>query len=263
MSRPGVLAAIFLSLWVLSVAANLGCRGQYGRSAADAKMFGPQSMRIHPTFTRTKDWTGDGRADGIEAVVELQDDFGEPTRATGRVMFEVYEYRQYHPDPRGKRSPNVWQWMLTDRRQQVAHWSRALRAYTFKIPFDPGRGTVVLAGQFDLDGGTPRLFDQIILAPERRSEPVPEPQTQPARARRNRGTTGPASQPEADDDLEPAAPDEPSPDTSTPTVPAPDAASSDAPDPATSTPAGAGPGAGTAPSRAPAPSADGAPRRPE
>ena len=82
-------------------------------------MFGPQSMRIHPSFTRTKDWTGDGRADGIEAVVELQDDFGEPTRATGRVMFDVYEYRQYHPDPRGKRTgavPRGILWQRTCRR---------------------------------------------------------------------------------------------------------------------------------------------------
>ena len=126
MSRPGV-RAVFPSLLLLSLLLQAGCESRYRRTAADAEMFGPQAMRIHPTFTRTKDWTGDGHADGIEAVVELQDEFGEPTRATGTVTFEVYGYRQYDPDPRGRRSPNVWQWAMLTRAEQLAHWSRIPR----------------------------------------------------------------------------------------------------------------------------------------
>ena len=200
MSRPavrGLLAPLLLTAFVVTT----GCNSRYERTELDRKLFGAQGMRIHPTFTRTKDWTGDGNPDGIEAVVELQDDFGEPTRATGRVMFEIYPYRQYYPDPRGKRSPDVWQWALTSRGEQVAHWSRALRAYSFKIPFDPGRGTVVLAATFALGGGTPRLFDQIILEPEGRTAPVPEAQTQPTRPRRP--STQPATGP-----IEPIRPPE-------------------------------------------------------
>lgn len=172
-----------------------GCEGgRYARSAADAAMFGPQTVRIHPTFTRAKDWTGDGTPDGVEAVLELQDEFGEPTRATGRAMFEVYQYRPYHPDPRGKRHPQVWEWSLKSKPEQVAHWSRALRAYSFKIPLDPGRQTVVLAASFELAGGTPRMFDQIILEPSGRTAPVPQPNTKPARPRRA-PATGPATAP--------------------------------------------------------------------
>ena len=151
-------------------------------------MFGPQAVRVHPTFTRTKDWTGDGKPDGVEAVLELQDEFGEPTRATGRAMFEVYQYRPNHPDPRGRRAAKVWEWSLLTRPQQVDHWSRALRAYSFKIPFDPGQQTMVLAAIFELNGGKPRLFDQIILEPSGRTTPAPDPEagaaTRPARTRR-------------------------------------------------------------------------------
>ena len=151
-------------------------------------MFGPQAVRVHPTFTRTKDWTGDGKPDGVEAVLELQDEFGEPTRATGRATFEVYQYRPYYPDPRGRRAAQVWQWSLVSRPEQVDHWSRALRAYSFKIPYDPGQQTVVLAAIFELSGGKPRLFDQIILEPSGKTTPAPEPEadatTRPARTRR-------------------------------------------------------------------------------
>jgi hypothetical protein len=157
-------------------------------------MFGAQAVRIHPTFTRAKDWTGDGKVDGIEAVLELQDEFGEPTRATGRVMFEVYQYRPYHPDPRGRRAKDVWEWPLLTRQEQSDHWSRALRAYSFKIPYDPAHQTVVLAATFELSGGKPRLFDQIILEPAGRTAPAAGPeagtsqtrpaQTRPARTRR-------------------------------------------------------------------------------
>lgn len=201
-------AAILFTLLVLLVAA--GCRPSgYPRTAADAEMFGAQGVRIHPTFTRAKDWTGDGKPDGIEAVLELQDEFGEPTRATGRAMFEVYQYRPYHPDPRGRRAKEVWEWPLLTRQEQADHWSRALRAYSFKIPYDPGHQTVVLAATFGLNGGKPRLFDQIILEPSGRTTPAPGPeagaaQTRPARTRRV--PVPPDTQPTTLPSIDPAVP---------------------------------------------------------
>src|SRR5437868_3820097 len=74
----------------------------------DAAMFGPVSMRIHPIFTQVKDWTGDNHPDGVEALIEFQDQFGDPTKAAGNVIFELYSYRAYHPDPRGDRIVNPW-----------------------------------------------------------------------------------------------------------------------------------------------------------
>jgi hypothetical protein len=211
MSGPRVAAAALAPLLLrLLLLAACGCQppSRYARTAADSEMFGAQAVRIHPTFTRAKDWSGDGKPDGVEAVLELQDEFGEPTRATGTARFEVYQYRPYHPDPRGKRVKEVWEWPLLTRQQQVDHWSRALRAYSFKIPFDPGNHTVVLSATFELNGGTPRLFDQIILEPSGRTTPAPPPpeagatQSQTRPARRNRPEEVPATQPS-----EPSAPE--------------------------------------------------------
>ena len=179
MSRPTAATILLLALLPLS-----GCESRgHPRSEADKRMFGPKAIRVHPTFTRVKDWTGDGKSDGIEAVVELQDDFGEPTRATGTLMFELYQYRQNQPDPRGRRVPQVWVWPVLRKNEQVAHWSRALRAYTFKISYDPGRQPVVLAATFQLEGT--RLFDQMIIEP---AVPAQPPTTAPA--------TKPAAPPE-------------------------------------------------------------------
>ena len=66
----------------LLIASVAGCQGgdaPFMRSEADAQLFGPVSMRLHPIFTQIKDWTGDGRPDGIEALIELQDQFGDGT----------------------------------------------------------------------------------------------------------------------------------------------------------------------------------------
>jgi hypothetical protein len=217
---PGSRAAAALLAPLLMLAA-CGCQpARYARTAADAEMFGAQAVRIHPTFTRAKDWSGDGKPDGVEAVLELQDEFGEPTRATGTARFEVFQYRPYHPDPRGRRVGQVWEWPLVSRQEQSDHWSRALRAYTFKIPYDPANHTVVLSATFELDGGTPRLFDQIILEPSGRTTPAPGPdaggaQTRPAR--RPRAGRRPAAPPAAQPAPEPAAP-QPAPQTPPPTT---------------------------------------------
>ena len=56
-----------------------------GKSATD--MFAPTGMRIHPIFTQVEDWTKDNTPDGIEAQLEFQDQFNDPTKAAGRVLF--------------------------------------------------------------------------------------------------------------------------------------------------------------------------------
>jgi hypothetical protein len=178
MRRLVLCAALIPPLLSLASCAS----GTHPRTEEEAKLFGPKSMRIHPTFTRVKDWTGDGKPDGIEAVVELQDEFGEPTRATGSVMFELYQYRQTFPDVRGRRIPEVWVWPLLRREEQLAHWSRALRAYTFKIPFDQGHTPIVMEATFDLGADRGRLTNQIVLEPAGPSQPVAPPATAPATA---------------------------------------------------------------------------------
>src|SRR5690554_6153710 len=75
--------------WLASLAVGIllaGCNPfDRGGEPAGPEMFDPAAMRIHPVFTQVKDWTGDGQPDGIEALVELTDQFGDPTKGSGKV----------------------------------------------------------------------------------------------------------------------------------------------------------------------------------
>ncbi len=124
-------AVLFSSLLLCSCASPR----PYPRAPDDNRMFGPVSMRIHPTFTQIKSWTGAKKPDGIEAVVELVDQFGDPTRASGRVMFELYNYRDATPDRRGERLASPWISSLGDKKEQAAHWSSAAA----RVQFPTGR----------------------------------------------------------------------------------------------------------------------------
>lgn len=155
----------------------LGCESapRNTRTQTDELLFGPSAMRIHPIFTQVKDWTGDDKPDGIEALVELQDQFGDPTKATGRVIFELYEYREYNPDPRGQRLANPWIGELSTLDSQRERWNRTSRTYGFQLAFDQIRNdrAYVLTATFELNAGG-RFFDQIVLSPK-------EPKVEPAR----------------------------------------------------------------------------------
>lgn len=147
----------------------------------DEAAFGPTSMRLHPVFTRLKDWNGDDVPDGIEAMVEFQDAFGDPTKASGRIIFELFEFRAAQPDPRGPRLANPWVGSLATLSEQRDRWNRASRTYTFPLAWpkiEPGRSYVVTA-QFDDATSARRFFDRLILEGRRDEERPPEPTTRP------------------------------------------------------------------------------------
>lgn len=153
---PMIRSRASLLLTVLLVA---GCTPS--KTPVRDEMFGPAAIRVHPTFTQLKEG-------GIEALVEVQDSFGEPTRAAGRVMFELYEYRPHFPEPRGARVGGPWMIELLSTQEQEAHWNRAVRAYTFQLPFSPpaDRKSFVLSASFTVYAAGQaqgRLFDELVL----------------------------------------------------------------------------------------------------
>ena len=148
---------------------------------ADAAMFAPVSMRIHPIFTDIKDWTGDGQPDGVEALLEFQDQFNDPTKAAGQVIFELFTYRAYHADMRGDRVCNPWVVPLQTLEQQQARWNRTSRTYSFRLEH-PGirdEQSYVLTASFDT--GKTRFFDRMVL--EGRNRPRELPATKPSSPR--------------------------------------------------------------------------------
>lgn len=164
-----------------------GCRtfDQPDRSVTP-RMFQPVSMRIHPIFTQIRDWNQDDSYDGIEALVELRDEFDDPTKAGGTMLFELFDYRPQNPDPRGSRLVNPWIGSLLTTAQQQAHWSGTTQTYNFQLAWpqiDPNR-TYVLTATFETHDGK-RFFDRTILTPTASdtdvgNRPTPSPATQPA-----------------------------------------------------------------------------------
>lgn len=176
-------AAAVVIIPILASLMSGGCTNsaKYARTQSEAEMFAAVSMRIHPIFTQVKDWTGDGIVDGVEALLEFQDQFTDPTKAAGDVVFELYAYQPYSPDARGERVLNPWLGSLRTLGDQEARWNRTSRTYSFELEYPEIRDDrdYVLVATFDT--GQTRFFDQIVL--EGRRTPRGEqrvPATRPA-----------------------------------------------------------------------------------
>ena len=144
-------------------------------------------MRLHPIFTQVKDWTGDGIPDGIEALVELQDQFGDPTKASGHIILDLYEYKKYDPQRKGNWLAE-WQADLSTLASQRDFWNRTSRTYGLQLAFGQIQldKNYILTAEFQLNSGG-RLFDQLVIEaqvkPDKRAAPdfgmPPAPTTQP------------------------------------------------------------------------------------
>lgn len=163
-----------------------GCNSSRNSSEGDA-MFGPVSMRIHPIFTQVKDWTGDGRPDGIEALIEFSDRFEDPTKAAGRVVFHLHHYRRDYPNPAGKLVSDLpWIGEIQTLAQQKEHWSRTSGTYSFRLAYPQisANQDYVLEAMFERTGGG-RFFDKIVLTAQsqetKRVGPATLPGTTPQR----------------------------------------------------------------------------------
>ena len=131
--------------------------------ATKPDLFPPAAMRVHPSFTEVGSWTHSVKPDGIEANLEFTDQFDDPTKASGRVLFELFEYRRDSPDPRSKRLGH-WVGSLETLAEQRERWNTTLRTYRFQLDYpniDPGQ-TYVLSAIFEPTTGG-RFFDQIVL----------------------------------------------------------------------------------------------------
>ena len=195
------IAAWFVALGVVPWAGIfIGCQPssrQAERTGGDAPMFAATEMRVHP-FTSVKDWTGDGRVDGVEVLIELQDRFRDPTKATGSVLFELFTYRRNFPDPRGERLA-AWRGSLLTLEEQRMHWNRISRTYSFQLSYPEIRGDRSYVMQVWFEHAGKRLINQVVLEGQR-----PEPESQEANDEQR--SRGPASGPSTRPSTGPAAP---------------------------------------------------------
>jgi hypothetical protein len=155
------LVAVFIVLLGCSSAKN-----PEPRTAGEAAMFAPAAMRVHPIFTRVKDFNGDNFPDGIDALLEFQDQFGDATKASGRAIFELYAFQKFDPTHKGKRLVNPWIGELESLDDQRLRWNRTSRTYSFPLQYDQvsATATYILTVEFQMSNGA-RYYDQIVLEP--------------------------------------------------------------------------------------------------
>jgi hypothetical protein len=166
-----------IPLFAVLVILLVGCSSQtlpQPRTEEENRLFGPVTMKLD-TFSKVKDWSNSGKPAGVEALVEFDDRFGDRTKAAGTILFELYDYRPYWPDPRGGRMANPWTASLSSYELQKAHWDPASGAYVFRLACDGllWNHNYVLTAMFESTPGN-RFFSQIVLRAqtENRVEPT-------------------------------------------------------------------------------------------
>ncbi|HEX4124070.1 MAG TPA: hypothetical protein VHY37_05025 [Tepidisphaeraceae bacterium] len=152
---------------VLFLMAAGGCQpAGHSRTPGEEAMFGPAYMRIHPTFTHLTAGSEESGVHGVDAVIEFQDQFGEPTRSSGTVIFELYRYRPSDPNPLGVRIAH-WEASLDTKDEQLSHWNPAVRGYSFTLEYDKidADNSYVLTAQVNRGGGSGsgRFFSKLVL----------------------------------------------------------------------------------------------------
>ena len=159
-------------------------------------LFAAREVKIHPVFTRISDWTGDGKPDGIDALIELRDQFGDTTKGAGTFTFELYEFRNDRPNSRGSRISDPWRAEVITPKQQQARWSKTSRCYSFRLQSaDAGRGSHVLTVTYAPTGGGPRAFDQVVLTARASEGATDAPAEAPAESPSDGASASPTTMP--------------------------------------------------------------------
>ena len=119
---------------------GVGC-GQAGTGAwprEEQEQFPVRQVQLNRSFTRIT--AGAGGASEIEACVQLLDQFGDVTKATGQFRFELYRYRAGFADPRGQRfeGEGVQVVDVRDVQMNQRHWDPITRCYTMRLAMPPG-----------------------------------------------------------------------------------------------------------------------------
>jgi hypothetical protein len=123
--------------------------------------YSPKSIRILP-FTKPRSFDADAVPDGIGVSLRTLDGAGDPVKAYGVFMFELFAYRQAIG---GNRGPLIRTWTqpVVNLAEQKQFWERVTTTYEFQLswegqPLSPQKKYVLVAS-FQAPGGE-RLFDE-------------------------------------------------------------------------------------------------------
>jgi len=166
-SRAGRLLLMTLVLGSL-LALSAGCeRGLVGEGVAGpsteelVSFYSPQSIKILQ-FTKPKSFDDDAIPDGIGVSLHTLDAAGDPVKAYGTFVMELYAYRPALSGHRGELL-HTWTQAITNPKDQKQYWEKATKTYEFQLswegqPLEPQK-RYILTVSLEAPGAK-RLFDE-------------------------------------------------------------------------------------------------------
>ncbi len=161
--RPALMSAV-LTLPLLLGACQRGEVSQIADGpSADERLtfYSPQAIKILP-FTKPRSFDEDLVPDGLGVSLRALDSTGDPTKAIGTFMFELYAYRPASQNRRGALLQHWTQHVGPD--DQPQFWERITGSYEFQLSWEgspiPPQKKYILAATFQAGPGVDRLFHE-------------------------------------------------------------------------------------------------------
>ena len=166
--RPPVLAFILILPLMGSTLCATGCRRGGISEAAQGPtteqliaLYSPRTIKILP-FTKPRSFDDDAIPDGIGVSLRPLDGAGDPVKAYGSFIFELYDYRAASGDHRG-RLLQSWTQPVVNLDDQKQFWEHVTSTYEFQLSWEgkplPPQQRYIMAVSFQAPGGK-RLFDE-------------------------------------------------------------------------------------------------------
>ncbi len=161
----------FAALWCLSgliAFFGLACqRGDIGATGDGptaeelVSFYSPRSIKVLP-FTKPRSFDDDAIPDGIGVSLRPLDGAGDPVKAYGTFMFELFARRPASGNHRGELL-QAWTQPVASPDDQKQFWERVTSTYEFQLSWEgkplPPQQHYILAASFQAPGSE-RLFDE-------------------------------------------------------------------------------------------------------
>lgn len=159
---------VMFSILAAFIATTMGCqRGEIADSGGGptkdqlVEYYSPTQIRVMP-FTKIRSFDDDVIPDGLLVSLRPLDGAGDPIKAYGSFLFELYEFRPATANHRGQRLQS-WTQAVRDLDDQRTFWERVTSTYEFQLSWEgnplPTDKKYILAASFE-SPGTDRLFDE-------------------------------------------------------------------------------------------------------
>ncbi|MCB9852988.1 MAG: hypothetical protein H6819_07825 [Phycisphaerales bacterium] len=162
-SRLILLTGIGLTL-VLGASCKRGEISDTGEGPTKEQLveyYSPAQIQILP-FTKVRSFDDDIVPDGLAVSLRPLDGAGDPVKAYGSFLFELYAFRPATATHRGERLQS-WTQTIRTPEDQRTFWERVTSTYEFQLSWEgnplPNNQKYLLCASFEA-AGAERLFDE-------------------------------------------------------------------------------------------------------